>query len=111
MSTAPNLPASPVVELDRISGQFYDQHFGFDAREHAAIALRVPDSGNDWLDAMIRTAQRNDYARQAMQAMITKSSGQDTTGGKAGVPLVAKYAFEYADAMLSASAAHSAEGE
>lgn len=44
---------------------------------------------------------RDDFAGQAMQAMITKSNGQDTTGGKKGVPLVAQYAYEYADAMLA----------
>ncbi len=36
-----------------------------------------------------------------MQAMITKSNGQDTTGGKKGVPLIAKYAYEFADAMIA----------
>lgn len=41
-------------------------------------------------------------ATQAMQAMIAKSSGQDSTGGKNGVPLIAKYAVEYADALISA---------
>lgn len=45
---------------------------------------------------------RDYFAAKAMQAMISKSSGQDTTGGKKGVPLVAKYAYEYADAMLKA---------
>jgi hypothetical protein len=44
---------------------------------------------------------RDYFAAKAMQAMIAKSSGQDTTGGKAGVPLVARYAYEYADAMLA----------
>lgn len=28
--------------------------FGFTKREYAAILLRVPDSGQDWLDLMIR---------------------------------------------------------
>ena len=43
---------------------------------------------------------RDYFASKAMQAMITKSSGQDTTGGKKGVPLIAQYAYEFADAML-----------
>ncbi|MDJ0950941.1 MAG: hypothetical protein QNJ94_18675 [Alphaproteobacteria bacterium] len=29
---------------------------GFTAREYAAIQLRVPNSGTEWLDAMIRKA-------------------------------------------------------
>lgn len=41
------------------------------------------------------------FAAKAMQAMIAKSSGQDTTGGKDGVPLIAKYACEYADALIA----------
>lgn len=43
---------------------------------------------------------RDYLAAMAMQAMITKSNGQDMTGGKKGVPLVAKFSYEYADAML-----------
>ena len=43
---------------------------------------------------------RDEFALAAMQAMITKSSGQDSIGGKRGVPLIAKYAYEYADAMM-----------
>lgn len=45
---------------------------------------------------------RDYFAAKAMQAMITKSNGQDSTSGKNGVPRIAKYAFEYADAMLKA---------
>ena len=43
---------------------------------------------------------RDYFAAKAMQAMITKSNGQDSTGGAAGVPRIAKLAYEYADAML-----------
>lgn len=49
---------------------------------------------------------RDYFAAKAMQAMITKSCGQDTTGGKKGVPLIAKFAYEFADAMLDERAAH-----
>lgn len=45
---------------------------------------------------------RDYFAAKAMQAMISKSSGQDLTGGKKGVPVVAEFAYEYADAMLIA---------
>lgn len=30
---------------------------GFTKKEYAAILLRVPDSGSDWLDEMIKRAQ------------------------------------------------------
>lgn len=43
----------------------------------------------------------DEIAMRAMQAMISKSSGQDSIGGKKGVPLVAKYAYEYADKMIA----------
>jgi len=43
---------------------------------------------------------RDIFAALARQAMISKSNGQDTTGGKKGVPLIVKYAYEYADAMM-----------
>jgi hypothetical protein len=43
---------------------------------------------------------RDRFAAKAMQAMVTKSSGQDSIGGAKGVPLIAKYAYEFADAML-----------
>jgi hypothetical protein len=59
----------------------------------AWLQMHVEGTANELRDA---------FAIAAMQGMITKSSGQDTTGGKKGVPLVAKYAYEYADAMLEA---------
>ena len=39
---------------------------GISAREHAAIHLRVPMSGNAWLDAMITEARRWDAAIAAL---------------------------------------------
>jgi hypothetical protein len=39
---------------------------GLTAREHAAIHLRVPMSGNPWLDEMITEARRWDAAQAAM---------------------------------------------
>lgn len=45
---------------------------------------------------------RDYFAANAMQAMVTKSDGQSKTGGAKGVPLIAQYAYEFADAMLEA---------
>jgi len=39
---------------------------GLTTREHAAIHLRVPMSGNTWLDEMIAEARRWDAAQAAM---------------------------------------------
>lgn len=44
----------------------YKVVYGLTAREHAAIHLRVPMSGNPWLDAMITEARRWGAAQAAM---------------------------------------------
>lgn len=41
-------------------------HRGLTAREHAAIALRLPESGTEWLDAMIHRARLLDTATALM---------------------------------------------
>jgi hypothetical protein len=40
---------------------------GMTLRQYAAIKLCVPDSGTDWLDEMIRRAQRDKFAGQVLQ--------------------------------------------
>lgn len=50
-------------------------HVGMSLREYAAIKLRVPNSGTDWLDEMIRQSLRDEMAGKVMQALI--SSDQD----------------------------------
>jgi hypothetical protein len=37
-------------------------HPGMTLRQYAAIKLKVPDSGLDWLDAMIVQSLRDDFA-------------------------------------------------
>jgi hypothetical protein len=64
-------------------------------REYAAIHLMVPNSGKDWLDDMIRKAQRDQFAAKAMQALVT--ADQMTPRD-----YVANDAYGYADAMLKA---------
>ncbi|WP_186118293.1 hypothetical protein [Burkholderia gladioli] len=39
---------------------------GMSLRAYAAIKLRVPDSGIDWLDDMIRESMRDYFAAKAM---------------------------------------------
>jgi hypothetical protein len=74
------------------------QHGGMTLREYAAIKLRVPDSGTDWLDDMIREARRMDYAGQALAGIIAHPSNQDNEGGA----FFARMAYAAADAMLAA---------
>ena len=68
-------PAFPVNELNQHDGKIFNQHMGLTLRDY--------------------------FAAKAMQVLISKSDGQSKTGGKAGVPLIACYAYEFADAMLA----------
>ena len=40
---------------------------GMTLRQYAAIKLKVPSSGTDWLDEMIRESQRNEIAASALK--------------------------------------------
>ena len=56
----------------------------------AAIKLQVPDSGIEWLDAMITRANRDKFAGQAMQHFFFAGSPESR----------AKWAYKEADAMI-----------
>jgi hypothetical protein len=58
-------PKDPAVAVDAT---------GLTAQEHAAIMLRVPNSGTPWLDKMIVEARRMDAAAVAMQALLLNGS-------------------------------------
>jgi len=68
--------------------------FGMTLRQYAAIKLKVPNSGTDWLDDMIRQSIKDDFAAMAMDAFLSRDGGtyeQD-----------AECAHKMADAMLKA---------
>ena len=46
---------------------------GLSLRAYAAIHLRQPDSGIDWLDGMIRAAKRDEIAGQALAGIMANS--------------------------------------
>lgn len=73
---------------------------GMSLRAYAAIHLRQPNSGLDWLDAMIRDAQRDGLAGQALAGMssISLDNGDMAMGWRD----MAKAAYNGADAMLRA---------
>jgi len=71
---------------------------GMSIRQYAAIHLRVPRSGHAWLDEMIRESQRDEFAGQAMQAILSNSGGH---GYSTWADLV-RDAYAIADAMLAA---------
>ena len=41
---------------------------GMTLRQYAAIKLRVPNSGTDWLDEMIRESLRDEFAASALRS-------------------------------------------
>lgn len=90
-----------------------EQWEGMSLRQYAAIHLRVPDSGVDWMDEMIRKAQRDYFAAKAMHAIITEPTYagaqsfamyyKKRLGLEAeGMDAYAHVAYAMADAMLNA---------
>lgn len=80
---------------------------GMTLRQYAAINLRVPASGIDWLDAMIKRAQHNHFAAKAMHtaARAVADALDDGDTFKDGVTyerVIAVTAYRMADAMLVA---------
>lgn len=49
---------------------------GMSLREYAAIHLRVPYSGVEWLDAMIRKAKRDEIAERALNGVLGLEPGE-----------------------------------
>jgi hypothetical protein len=72
---------------------YYDIRGGMPLRAYAAIKLCVPDSGIDWLDDMIRQAQRDRFAGQAIAGLAANSLLRDTP---------ANLAYKVADAVIAA---------
>ena len=71
---------------------------GMTLREYAAIKLRVPESGTDWLDEMIRESVRDEFAAKAMQGYLADLEWREDVS-----PTGTAYAaYRVADAMLKA---------
>ena len=80
---------------------------GMSLRQYAAIKLRVPNSGTDWLDEMIRTSLREELAAKAMQGFLmggfeSMPSGADESDDPTDITFTARTAYLIADAMLAA---------
>lgn len=89
-------PAFPISRESSFSKNFE----GMSLREYAAIKLRVPDSGTDWLDAMIERSLRDEFAGKAMQAHC---SGLAAANIGDWHNEVTRLAYLTANAMLKAS--------
>jgi hypothetical protein len=68
---------------------------GMTKREHAAITLRAPNSGDEQLDAMIRQSNRRDAAVAAMQGLLGSPDYPH------GFEALADDAVRQADALLA----------
>jgi len=103
MTAAHEDHAFPFVEYDG-DGKPAAIETGMTLRQYAAIKLRVPNSGTDWLDDMVRESLRDELAAKAMPACYAEYcthaniQGFDE-GWKMGVALDA---YAMADAMLNA---------
>ena len=71
---------------------------GMTMREYAAIKLRVPDSGADWLDDMILQTMKDEFAAKAIQSLIALLPSIT----EINEPHLAKWSYKIADAMLKA---------
>jgi len=68
---------------------------GMTMQPYAAIKLKVPDSGTDWLDEMIIKSLRNEFAAKALQGICANGPDTDWTDYR-----LAAEAYDLADAML-----------
>jgi hypothetical protein len=68
---------------------------GMTMQQYAAIKLKVPDSGIDWLDEMIIKSLRNEFAAKALQGICASGPDTDWTDYR-----LAAEAYDLADAML-----------
>lgn len=82
-------------------------HDGMSIRQYAAIKLRVPNSGVEWLDAMISDSLLNEFAAKALAGLCANPGGPFQSNGHSGwgivncsVNDVADEAYTLAKAML-----------
>ena len=71
--TTPNNDSAAFPCLERGGSGLELTDAGMTLRQYAAIKLRIPDSGTDWLDRMILKSKRDDLAAQALQGMLADS--------------------------------------
>lgn len=95
--SGPAFPKTMITQSDELlsSPEAYSIG-GMTLRTYAAIKLRQPDSGIDWLDAMIRKARRDELAKAALTGICVSDN---FVSGK----LVSVNAYEVADAMIAES--------
>lgn len=67
-------PAFPILAEQAADGW---AHCGVTLRQYAAIKLKVPDSGIDWLNEMIAKSRRLDALEAIAPAIVAKMTNYD----------------------------------
>ena len=75
---------------------------GMSLRAYAAIKLKQPDSGIDWLDEMILKTKRDEVAAKAMLGLVIQWGEVSCEGYDSKIEIIPKRAYEMADSMLKA---------
>ena len=102
--------------MDKIEQAFPNPHrtdmTGMTLRQYAAIKLKVPNSGTDWLDDMIRQSLRDDFAVKAMPVAMetlcqdwTKDDGDSWYWNKTEIEMLAEKSYALANLLLKAGQA------
>ena len=82
----------------------HEQYKGMTLRDYSCIKLKVPDTDKDWLNEIIVKSLKNDFAGQALIALIQKEPEQTNTlsnpGGRKYEEWMAGEAYLLADAMI-----------
>jgi hypothetical protein len=63
--------------LQQCDAEYHQEQEGMSLRQYAAIKLKVPNSGTDWLDEMIRQSLRDEFAAKAMQSIAIEGQKPD----------------------------------
>lgn len=91
MADSGDFAAFPALKID---GYYVEP--GMSLRQYAAIHLRVPESGDVWLDAMIERANREELAKAALQGLLADPETANATRKTFAIG-----SYKFADAMLS----------
>lgn len=99
MSKETGGPAFPAEEdVHYPSAIITEKHQGMTLRQYAAIKLKAPGSGTDWLDEMISKSFRDELAAKVMQGIYAGGNLDESDS----CAMVAIQAYTQADAMLKA---------
>ncbi len=83
---------------------------GMSLRQYAAIKLRVPRSGDDWLDDMIRESLRDQFAGQALAGWMASFDTECDYPTDEGKKNLASNFYDLGSAMLAEKQRCASEG-